>query len=224
MNWNCSTTCTFIQFFIFDCWKKILKTRWKNNITIFQNQLLSTRCLNEKSMIYCNFDIIIIDYSIVAIDSSENFTIAHDITSMTTNFRMLKTSWMFFTKSIQKHQNLFCEMTRQWTLLSMIDQKSFTFNSLFIFKLIQMIFFLVILVIRFVFISRCLQSEFTSHEELNRVKNIFRNCRSILLNYEWCKMSCNDMNKTTKCQKEFEHLQTNQQSSQLLTNDWRNYL
>ena len=31
---------------------------------------------------------------------------------------------------------------------------------------------------------RYLQSEFTSHEELNRVKNIFRDCRSILLNFE----------------------------------------
>ena len=175
-------------------------------------------------MIYCNLDIIIIDYSIVAIDSNESFTIAHDTTSMTTNFRMLKTSWRFFTKSIQRHQNLFCEMTKQWALLSMIGQKSFTFDSLLIFRLTQMISFLVILVIRFVFISRCLQPEFTSHEELNRVRNIFKNCRSILLNYEWCKMSCNDMNKTTKCQKELEHLQTDQQNSQLFTNDWRNYL
>ena len=31
---------------------------------------------------------------------------------------------------------------------------------------------------------RYLQSKFTTHEKLNRVKNIFRNCCSILLNYE----------------------------------------
>ena len=31
---------------------------------------------------------------------------------------------------------------------------------------------------------RYLQSKVTSHEELNRVRNIFRDCRSILLNFE----------------------------------------
>ena len=51
------------------------------------------------------------------------------------------------------------------------------------------------MIFRFVIISRYLSSEFTSHEKLNRVKNIFKNCRSILLNNEWNKMSCNDMNK-----------------------------
>ena len=36
---------------------------------------------------------------------------------------MFKASWMFFTMLIQKQQNLLCEMTKSWTLLSMIDQK-----------------------------------------------------------------------------------------------------
>ena len=38
--------------------------------------------------------------------------------------RMLKTSWMLFTKLTQRQQNLLCEMTKSWTLLSTIDQKT----------------------------------------------------------------------------------------------------
>ena len=74
----------------------------------------------------------------------------------------------------------------------MKKQKTLTSNSLqLIFKLIRIFFFLIF---RFVIILRYLQSKFTSHEKLNRVKNIFKNCCSILLNNEWCKMSCNDIN------------------------------
>ena len=91
-------------YLIFYFWllKNFLEIRWKNNITIFQNQLSQTKCLNENSIIYCNFDIIIIVFNIVANDRIEIFIIEFDIMSTITNFKMFKISWMFFTKLIQK--------------------------------------------------------------------------------------------------------------------------
>ena len=87
--------------------------------------------------------------------------------------------------------------------------------------MIQIIF---VSIFCFYVISRYLQSEFTSHEKLNRVKNIFKNCRQILLNNNNVKnVLCNDINKQ-QIVKKFEHLQIRQQNSQLLINDKRNYL
>ena len=74
--------------------------------------------------------------------------------------------------------------------------------------------------------SRCLQSEFTTHKKLNRVKNIFRNCRSILLNAE--KLNVMQNIWINNCLKSECYIQMNQQdfqqNSQLFTHDQRNYL
>ena len=71
------------------------------------------------------------------------------------------------------------KLNEQKSMISMfvINQKisrQFQTRFTFIFMLISNSFFLSLL--------RYLQSELTTHEELNRVKNIFRNCCSILLN------------------------------------------
>ena len=112
MNSNYSKICIYISCFIFDYWKRILKTFWKNNKTNFQNQSLQTNCSNENWTTYCNLNKIIIVYNIVVIDRIEIFTIAFDIMLTTTNFKMFKISWMSFTKRIQKQQNLFCKMIK----------------------------------------------------------------------------------------------------------------
>ena len=89
---------------------------------------------------------------------------------------------MSFTKLIQKEQNLFYEMTK-WvcnqskSIASISNSWYFYFHvdsqSSFSQSFISMLSYL-----------RYLQLEFTTHEELNRVKSIFRDCCSILLNCE----------------------------------------
>ena len=73
---------------------------------------------------------------------------------------------------------------------------------------------------------RFLQSEFTTREELNRVKNIFKNCCSILLNNETIIVMRNIW--INNCLKSKCYIQINQQNfqqnSQLFTNDRRSCL
>ena len=74
--------------------------------------------------------------------------------------------------------------------------------------------------------SRCLQSKLTTHKRLNRVKNIFKNYRSILLNVEKINVMQNIW--INSCLKSECYIQMNQQNSQqdfqLFINDQRNYL
>ena len=136
---------------------------------------------NENSTTYCNFDIIIIVFNIVVNYRIEIFIIARNVMSTTMNFKMFKISSMFFTKLIQNNEICFAKWLNRefYCLFSIIkNYHRIRYNSfLYWFKC----FFLII---RFVIISRYVQSKFTSHKKLNCVKNIFKNCRRILLNNE----------------------------------------
>ena len=109
-------------------------------------------------------------------------TIASDIMSTTTNFKMFKISWMSFTKLIQKQQNLLYEMIRRvcnqskniasisnsWYFHFHVNSQTF-FSQFFTSMLSSL---------------RYLQSELMMHEKLNYVKSIFKDYCSILSNCE----------------------------------------
>ena len=117
--------------------------------------------IKKKSTIDCSF------VSFIFLYYQSRYFARHRYLNQTIRFVLIKKIDLFIIQIVKhflQQQNLFCEMIK---------------------LLIQMIFFLIF---RFVIISRYLQSKFTSHEKLNRVKNIFKNCRSILLNNEWWKM------------------------------------
>ena len=79
---------------------KMNKFFWKNNTMIFSNLLCLKKNLNEKLMIYYNFDIIIINCNIESIDSID-FTIEHNIMSTITNSKMFKLLWTHIMKFIR---------------------------------------------------------------------------------------------------------------------------